>query len=204
MTFSYTVKQAGDLLVLGTYIASASASVSSVGGSLGEDYVAAGSQSGGTSGAICSGLSVNVQLFYANAVAAGSDTIMLTQGGTDGLSAFLLEYAATGEGAKLDARASAAGTTGTMAMTAGSLTTTGATDLVVALFADKAQTGSMTVGNGFAAQAFDDGFAAMIEDDLPAGAAPGTVVPGATEAPPTNDASPDGDPCWAAVSVAFR
>jgi hypothetical protein len=83
-------------------------------------------------------------------------------------------------------------------MSAGSLTTTGALDLVVALFAEGTTSGVITPGAGFATAAGDPGFYSMIEDDLPAGTASGTVTPTATE--------PGGVPsdCWVAAAAAFR
>ena len=72
--------------------------------------------------------------------------------------------------------------------------------MVVALFADVAAYGPMTAGSGFVAEQTDAPFSAMIEDDLPAGAAPGTYAAAAT-LPPHSDA---GLVCWAATAAAFE
>ena len=62
-------------------------------------------------------------------------------------------------------------------MSAGSLTTTGAHDLVVALFADATASGVITAGPGFSAAADDSSFYSLFEDDLSSGAGPeGPIV----------------------------
>ncbi len=91
------------------------------------------------------------------------------------------------------------------AASSGNLTTTGASDLVVALFADVTQYGTMTAGSGFVARQVDTGFVALIEDNLPAGAAPGMHAAGAQLPPEAADGGVNnGDGCWVALAAAFK
>lgn len=100
----------------------------------------------------------------------------------------------------LDGASATVATGATATMTAGTLTTTGARDVVVALFGDEASYGQMVAGSGFEAEQVDTGFAAMIEDDVPVGAAPGMHEAQAV-LPVDSDA---GLACWVGVSAAFE
>ncbi len=204
LAMPYSVKHAGDLLVVGTYIQTGGNIVSGVSDVQGDSFMSVPPQVGGES-APCSGNSVNIQLWYAKAAAAGSDTVTVAYGGGDSLGAFLLEYSGLGPGASLDGTSGASGTVAGTALSSGNLSTTGATDLIVALFADVTQYGTMTTGSGFTARQVDTGFVALIEDDLPTGAAPGAHAAGASLPPLAAEGGPNGgDECWVALSAAFK
>jgi hypothetical protein len=201
---TYSLKHAGDLLLVGTYIQTGSSLVTSLTDSQSNSFSSLSPQVGGES-TPCSGNSVNVQLWYAKAAAAGGDTITVSYAGGDTLGAFVLEYSGLGAGASLDGTAGASGTVAGTVLSSGNLGTTGATDLIVALFADVTQYGTMTAGSGFTARQVDTGFVALIEDDLPAGAAPGMHAAGATLPPLAADGGVNGgDECWVALAAAFR
>jgi hypothetical protein len=195
----YSVVHAGDLLVIGTYVAQASIVVT-LSDSLGHHFASTPAQSGGNAGA-CTAFGVTAQLWYATTRASGSDTITLSKSGNDGFGAFVLEYAGLAAGGHLDAKSSATTTVAETPMSAGQVTTSGARDVVVALFADFGAYGAMTAGAGFTADISDGNWVAMVEDDLPAGgAAPGVHEPQAT----LSAQSDAGLACWVGVAAAFE
>ena len=148
----------------------------------------------------CSGGNVSVvEIFYAESIAAGANMVTVTQSsGTSPLGAFVIEYSGVLAAGSLDGVSGGPATSSTATMSAGSLTTTGAPDLVVALFAEATVWGVITTGPGFSIVADDATFYSMFEDDLPAGAGPGTVNPTAIE---SGGATSD---CWVATAAAFK
>jgi hypothetical protein len=189
-------ENAGDLLVAGVYFTGSTVNIA-VADTLGNTWTSTTAFENLTG---CQPNAATVaQIFYAEGVVAGDNVVTVTQSSGDSpLGAFLVEYSGVLATASLDHVGGGPATSSTSMMSAGSLTTTGALDLVVALFAEGTTSGVITPGAGFATAAGDPGFYSMIEDDLPAGTASGTVTPTATE--------PGGVPsdCWVAAAAAFR
>jgi hypothetical protein len=193
LSASLTVSS-GDLLVLGAYwdYGSATATVS-VSDTLGNSWVSAPAQSEGS----CAS---QVQIWYSLGVKAGANTVTVnkTSANIPALGLFLLEYAGVGAGAAFDSQAGQGATGSSNLLTTGSLTTTGSLDLVVALFSDGNDTGALGAGMGFASEGADVGYDAIIEDNLPAGVAAGSLNPAAT-LPHGNS-----DHCWVGTAAAFK
>ncbi len=137
------------------------------------------------------------QIWYAENAAAGSHLLTLTTSAKDTAMGFVvLEYAGVATSGALDAQGSAVPTADSQVATAGSVTTTGALDVVVALLGDLNGTGQMTATAGYAARASDVNFYSMIEDNLPG------TGPGSSTASATLPNQPDS--CWLGVSAAFK
>ncbi len=138
-----------------------------------------------------------MQIFYAEMIAGGENTVTVEQATTDGLGVFLLEYSGIRMGAALDGVTGAVPTSNSATMTAGALTTSGPVDVVMALFADgQSGSGLMQAGIGFSGTT-DEGFYSLVEDALPI-AGPATITPAATQ-PNVGQAN-----CWAAAAAAFK
>jgi hypothetical protein len=134
---------------------------------------------------------VQTQLWYAENIAGGSDQITVAQSASaSALSFSVAEYAGIALATSLDGATGATPTTATHEMAAGSLTTTGATDLVVAAFADSQDSGTMTAGSGLRAIVSETTFYSLLED-LPPGVPPGSYAPTA-ELPVDNGVSAHG------------
>lgn len=189
-------ENAGDLLVAGVYFTESTVNIA-VADTLGNTWTPTTAFVNVT--ACHSNPATVAQIFYAEGVAAGDNIVTVTQSsGNSPLGAFLVEYSGVRAEGSLDCVAGGPAPSSTSTMSAGSLTTTGALDLVVALFAEGTTSGIITPGSGFATAADDPSFYSMIEDDLPAEMAPGTVTPTATE---PGGVSSD---CWVAAAAAFR
>lgn len=142
-----------------------------------------------------------VQLWYAENATGGNDTITATlSSGTCYMGFFFIEYAGIATTGALDSNAGqiASATVGSNTMQAGLLTTSSPVDLIVAVFLDSNAVGLMGAGPGFTAESTDTNAYALVEDNVPAGAAPGAHTPTAT--------LPAGvvDNDWAAASAAFK
>jgi hypothetical protein len=189
-------ENAGDLLVAAVYFTDYTVGIA-VADTLGNTWT---STTAFANIRACGSNSATVaQIFYSEGVAAGDNVVTVTQSSGDSpLGAFLVEYSGVRATGSLDCVVGGPAPSSTSMMSPGSLTTTGAVDLVVALFAEATTSGVITPGSGFATAAGDPGFYSMLEDDVPAGVALGTVTPSATE--------PGGlqSDCWVAAAAAFR
>jgi hypothetical protein len=195
-TLTLVQENAGDLLVAGVYFSASSVTVT-VTDSLGNTWLPTTAYAN-TAG--CSAGNVTVaQIFYAGSIAAGSNTVTVAQSsGTSPLGVFLVEYSGASSAGVLDGVNGGPATSSTGTMSAGTLTTTGAHDLVVGLFAEATVYGLMAPGPGFSIVANSTTFYSLFEDDLPAGMGPGPVTPTAIE---PGDAPSD---CWVAATAAFK
>jgi hypothetical protein len=189
-------ENAGDLLVAGIYYTQSTVNIA-VADTLGNPWTPTTAFANVTA---CSSNGTTVaQIFYAEGVAPGDNVVTVTQSsGNTPLGAFLVEYSGIQVTGALEYVVGASASSSTSTMSVGSLTTTGTLDVVVALFAEATTSGVIAPGSGFATAAGDSSFYSMIEDDLPAGMAPGTVTPTATE--PGGVASD----CWVGAAAAFR
>jgi hypothetical protein len=195
-TLTLVAENAGDLLVAGVYFTDSTVTIT-VTDSLGNTWAPTAPFANVT--ACSTGASTVAQIFYAAGIAAGMNVVTVTQSsGTSPLGAFVVEYSGAPAAGPLDGVSGGPATSSTATMSPGSLTTTGAHDLVVALFAEATVWGVITTGPGFSIVADDATFYSMFEDDLPAGAAPGTVNPTAIE---SGGAPSD---CWVAAAAAFK
>jgi hypothetical protein len=189
---------AEDLLVAGVYFNTSAVTIT-VSDSLGNTWTPTAAYANPSSFCSGTGDATVVQIFYARAVATGSNIVTVQQSsGTHPLGAFLVEYSGARASGTLDAVTGNRATSSTANMTAGSLTTTGARDVTVALFAEATSTGIMTPGSGFASVATDEYFYSLFEDDLPAGVGPSATNPSGTE-PGGRTSS-----CWVGVAAAFK
>jgi hypothetical protein len=140
-----------------------------------------------------------VQIWYAEGVSGGSDTITVTQTGTGKLGFYLLEYGGIRLAGSFDAASQRSADGNSNAMQVGPLTTNGPLELVIAVFADtRVSTGLIAAGPGFLAEADDQGFISMVEDDVQAPVEAGSYSPTATLAPGVSDL------CWSAAAATFR
>jgi hypothetical protein len=195
-TLTLVAENAGDLLVAGVYFTDSTVTIT-VADSLGNAWAPTTAYANVT--ACSTGQTSVAQIFYATGVAAGMNVVTVTQSsGTSALGALVVEYSGALASGSLDGVSGGPATSSTTTMSAGSLTTTGANDLVVALFAEATVWGVITTGPGFSIVADDGTFYSMFEDDLPAGAGPGTVDPTAFE---SGGATSD---CWVAAAAAFK
>ena len=190
-------ENAGDLLVAGVYFTQSTVNIA-VADTLGNTWTSTPAFANLTACNSNGGVTV-AQIFYAEGVAGGDNVVTVTQSsGNAPLGAFLVEYSGIQVTGALDGVVGASAPSSTSTMSVGSLTTTGTLDVVVALFAEATTSGVIAPGSGFGTAAGDTSFYSMIEDDLPAGMAPGTVTPTATE--PGGMASD----CWVGAAAAFR
>jgi hypothetical protein len=198
-TLTLAEENAGDLLVAGVYFDESTVTIT-VADSLGNAWTPTTAYANITScpfGASGANASV-VQIFYAQGIVAGSNMVTVTQSsGTSPLGAFLVEYSGLRKSGSLDGISGGPAPSSTPTMSAGSLTTTGARDVVVALFAEATTGGTITPGPGFSDVAGDSSFYSLFEDDLPSGTGPGPVAPTATE--PGDEPSD----CWVGAAAAF-
>ena len=191
-------ESAGDLLVAGVYFNDPTATIA-VTDTVGSTWTSTTPFANVTGCTTHTGASTVAQIFFAEGVAAGDNIVTVTQSaGSSPLGAFVVEYSGVLSAGSLDRLSGGFAQSSTSTMSAGSLTTTGALDLVVALFAEATTSGTMLPGSGFATAANDSTFYSMLEDDLPGGMASGMVTPTAGE---PGGVSSD---CWVAAAAAFR
>jgi len=187
-------ESAGNTLVAGVYSA-CSATTVTVSDSLGNPWMStpeAYADLGNNN-------SIDVQLFYASNIKGGTNTVTVTPSNCTNyasLGAFVLEYSGVANASPLDGESRQVAPAASNAMSTPSITTTGALDQVIALFADYNQNDPMVAGTGFV-RADDDGFVALIED-IAAGTAPATVTPAATLGAGDSDAD------WAGAAIALK
>ena len=104
-----------------------------------------------------------VQLFYAVAKNTASNTISANQTSTTAIfGLFCSEWSGNATSGVLDVQTAANASTQTASMSSGNLTSTGSSDLLYCLFADKKE-GAMTIGTGFTQDEIDTGFGALSE-----------------------------------------
>ena len=151
-----------------------------------------------TGGLGCGGPTGNAtgaQLWYAPVTVAGPNSITAAQtSGTQPLGLFVLEYRGIDNGNAID-------TTGAQLAPAASndvfmpALTTHDDDVIVVLFSDTINIGTMTGTPGFTIEAHDDQFPNLLEDAIvPAG----TYMPTAALPPGQDDA------CWVGTAMALR
>ncbi len=112
-----------------------------------------------------------IQVYYAIAKATSSNTIIATQSsGTAIMGLFCSEWSGNATSNVLDVQTATNASSPTSSMSSGNLTTTGSSDLLYCVFADKKE-GAMTIGTGFTQDEIDTGFGALSEykRDLTAG-----------------------------------
>jgi hypothetical protein len=84
-------------------------------------------------------------------------------------------------------------------MQPGPVTTSGALDVIIAVFADaRISAGLMAAASGFTEESADQRFVAMVEDNVPTGVPAGAHTPTATLPGTTSDR------CWSSVAAAFK
>ena len=191
---SATVNEtAGDLIVVAVYWNADSATIS-VSDTKGNTYLNLPEQN--LPGA---GWGTQVQIFYAQNVAGGSNTVTVTQStGAHAIGFYLVEYSGIRTSGALDSSVGQVAPSTTNTMSTGNMSTSGCRDVVVALFNDTSfASGQMSAGAGFTPRAMDNGFISMVEDDAP-GIGPGTINPTATLPSSTKTQS------WAATAAAFK
>ena len=149
------------------------------------------------SGRTSCNLAANTQLWYALAAKGGADTVTLTAPSSSGPGLAVLEYAGVAATGALDVESHQATSSTSSTTTVPNLTTTGARDVIIALFADCNGSGTMSPGMGFTARSRDTTFFAIVEDNLP-GVGPGTYPVTATLPVGKNDN------CWAGTAIALR
>jgi len=133
------------------------------------------------------------QIWYANDIAAGSNTVTVTvNGGSTYVWLTVIEYAGVNPTAAVQSTGTVASTSST-SMSAGSVTTTAAASLVVGVFHDATQGQPMSAGLGFANIADEQDLVAIVEDNLDV--PPGGIAPTASLA--------NADSCWVATAAAF-
>jgi hypothetical protein len=138
-----------------------------------------------------------VQLWYVENSKAGKTTITAVETpGNNPLGAFLLVYSGVALENALEAQSGAAANTASNAMAVPSLTAAHDGDLMVALFEDSKNGGTMVAGDGFRADVVDTGAYAMIEDAV--GVAKGAHAIGATLPSGTSDG------CWVGAAAVFK
>ena len=197
----------GELVVAGVYFGNAvntvqAASTITVSDSLGNTWYAGPVENNAYAGNPFYGYS-GEQLWFSSITVPGSDTVTATQTGNSNpyTGVFLAAYSGVATSNPVDASAGQiAPTAGTTTVSTGNLTATeSCADLVVALF-DYEDTPPLTPSGGWTSrQSATSGTAlfALIQDDLPGGAAKNAVVnASATETSQDNS--------WAASEIAFR
>lgn len=185
----------GNLLVVGVFWDLTVGSIMSVGDSLGNTWHQALEQTHLKNPCTST---THMQIWYAENVAGGMDTVSVTldTGGQD-LDFFLIEYSGVATVGALDAQGGQIGMTATNMMSVG-LTTT-QPDLIVGLFADT-NGDTMTPGAGYESLTQSTYFSALIQDNLTGGVGAGSA-PGMNAVTATLGSS---NSCWAASAVAFR
>ncbi|HEY6248538.1 MAG TPA: hypothetical protein VI685_01180 [Candidatus Angelobacter sp.] len=182
---------AGNLLVVAVYWNSDAAAIS-VSDTLGNTYLSTPQVNfaGG-------GFGTQVQIFYAQNIAGGSNTVTVTQSTTThALGFYLLEYSGIQTSNALDATAGQVAPGNTSVMTTGNLVTAGCKDLVVGLFNDTSfASGAITAGAGFTGRTTDTAFISSTEDDVP-GVGQGSLNVSAN--------LPSATSSWAATAAAFK
>lgn len=138
----------------------------------------------------------SLQLWYAAVVATGSDTVTLAQARSFALGMELVEYAGLVTDSPVDQSGGQVAPAASATCDTGAITTTDR-DVLVAVFADLQNTGTMAAGSGIVARGVDTGFYAMYGDDAP-GVPPGSY---ALTAHLPEDADDD---CWSASVLALR
>ena len=135
-----------------------------------------------------------VQVFYAITKSTGTNTISATQSSSTAIMGlFCSEWSGNATSGVLDVRAAANASSSTASMSSGNLTTTGSSDLLYCVFADKKE-GAMTIGAGFTQDETDTGFGALSE--YKKNLAAGTYSCNAT------DTAASGN--WLAYAAAFK
>jgi hypothetical protein len=145
--------------------------------------------------ACSSGQGSQVQLWYAQNIAGGSNTVTISQStGTNPLGAYVFEYSGIPTSGALDTSTGKVAPGWISSLDTGNLTTTGSEDLIVSLFNDTSF-GNATIapGLGWISEDTNTNFITMIEDNV---SAAGTYDPSAT--------LPQASNCWAATAAAFK
>jgi hypothetical protein len=138
----------------------------------------------------------DVRIWYAQNVKGGANTITVTQPWSVSIGFYLIEYSGVATTGALDVSSGKIAPGASHVADAGSLTTSGCRDLVVALFADTWGSGNMTPNTGWISRGADPNFYSMVVDNLTGGT--GTFNPQANLAGSSSDAA------WSATAVAFK
>lgn len=144
---------------------------------------------------------VRAQLWYAENIDGGNDTLTVTvTSGATSLAFSAAGYSGVALAGSFDTSIGTTPTAATHEITAGTMTTTGANDLIVTAFADATDSGTMTPGLDYRAVVTETTFYSLLEDR--ANVPPGSYTPTANL--PVDNGTPRMDSCWTAVAAAFR
>ncbi|HWX55325.1 MAG TPA: galactose oxidase-like domain-containing protein [Verrucomicrobiae bacterium] len=143
-----------------------------------------------------SAAATDVQIWYAQNIKGGANTVTLTQPWAVTAGFYVIEYSGLATTNVLDTSAGRIAPTSTQVADTGNLTTSGSRDLVVGLFADTWGSGTMTPASGWISRGTDPNFYSLVVDNLPGGT--GTFDPTASLPGSNSDAA------WSATAVAFK
>jgi hypothetical protein len=193
---------AGTVLVAAVYwcCGSPAPATMSVGDTLGNTWqVATAPENNYESASTGGSCKADAQIFYATNARAGSGTVTVTRTGTAMFGFFLIEYSGVAAVNTVDGfSGQSTPPGGTNEISTIPFVTSGANDVIVALWVDTTGSGQITPGAGFVTRGANTQVFAMVQDDLPAGVGAGSHTPNAFL--PNNST----DNCWAGAAAAFR
>jgi hypothetical protein len=142
----------------------------------------------------------DVQIWYAQNIKGGANTVTLSQPVPVYVGFYLIEYSGIATTNALDTVAGKIAPASSNVADTGNLTTSGSQDLIVGLFADSWGSGTMTPAPGWISRGTDPVFYSLVVDNLPAGSGSGTGTfdPAATLPGSNSDAA------WSATAAAFK
>jgi len=140
----------------------------------------------------------DVQIWYAQNIKGGANTVTLSQPSAVYAGFYVIEYSGLATTNALDTAAGKIASASSNVVDTGNLTTSGSQDLIVGLFADSWGSGTMTPAPGWISRGTDPMFYSLVVDNLPGGSGTGTFDPAATLPGSNSDAA------WSATAAAFR
>jgi len=181
------METAGNLLVAAVYWNGSN--VTTISDSLGNTWNSVPVQDNSTR-------ATDVQIWYAQNIKGGANTVTLTQPLSVYVGFYVIEYSGLATTNALDTAAGKIASAASQVADTGNLTTSGSRDLIVGLFADSWGSGTMTPATGWISRGTDPNFYSLVVDNLPGGT--GTFDPKASLAGSNSDAA------WSATAVAFK
>jgi hypothetical protein len=189
MTASLT-ETAGNFLIAATaYQVPATVTVTDSLGNTWNPLTAYNNSSCGTSDGNYSG----VQLWYAENIKGGANTVTMQVNATTYIWLGVVEYSGVATSGALESSTGAVATSSSNSMSAGNLNATGPNNVVIGFFHDQRQTSNMTPGSGYVDNA-NSALTTMLEDLFPIGS--GTYDPMAIY-------TSGSDSCGVATGAAF-
>jgi hypothetical protein len=143
-----------------------------------------------------SAAATDVQIWYAQNIKGGANTVTLSQPAPVYVGFYVIEYSGLATTNALDTAAGKIAPASSNVADTGNLTTSGSRDLIVGLFADSWGSGTMTPAPGWLSRGTDPVFYSLVVDNLPGGT--GTFDP-TVSLPGTN-----ADAAWSATAAAFK